>query len=61
VGIFTDALYSRAKNPQHFNNVLPDPLKAASLDISFGLTDFTFQKSGLKPPTSVGKDFNCAP
>jgi hypothetical protein len=22
---------------------------------------FTFQKSGLKPPTSVGKDFNCAP
>ena len=20
-----------------------------------------FQKSGLKPPTSVGKDFNCAP
>jgi len=27
------------------------------------LTPFyvTFQKSGLKPPTSVGKDFNCAP
>jgi hypothetical protein len=22
---------------------------------------FIFQKSGLKPPTSVGKDFNCAP
>jgi ribose/xylose/arabinose/galactoside ABC-type transport system permease subunit len=25
------------------------------------ITTFTFQKFGLKPPTSVGKDFNCAP
>jgi hypothetical protein len=31
------------------------------LDGSGFVQRFHFQKSGLKPPTSVGKDFNCAP
>jgi len=44
---------------------LPFPI-SNELDLSWQLKRaiadrFTFQKSGLKSPTSVGKDFNCAP